>query len=92
MSEMSPLRFKDNAIRALGDAELQRALGNMRQGFIERRTKAAERLPEFDALRDKAKEIRDHVLAHLGHATLAEEHGSGGTGYEVEDAFVLVKG
>jgi L-lactate dehydrogenase complex protein LldF len=65
MSAMSPLHFKEAAIRALGDTELQRALGNMRQGFIEKRTKAAARLPEFDALRDKAKEIKDHVLAHL---------------------------
>jgi L-lactate dehydrogenase complex protein LldF len=67
MTEMSPLHFKENAKKALGDAELQRALGNMRQGFIERRTNAAERLPEFDALRDKAREIKDHVLAHLDH-------------------------
>ncbi len=65
MTEMSPLHFKEAAVRALGDTELQRALGNMRQGFIEKRTKAAARLPEFDALRDKAKEIKDHVLAHL---------------------------
>ena len=65
MTEMSPLHFKEASVRALGDAELQRALGNMRQGFIEKRSKAAARLPEFEALRDKAKEIKDHVLAHL---------------------------
>ena len=65
MTEMSPLHFKEAAIRALGNAELQRALGNMRQGFIEKRSNAAARLPEFEALRDKAKEIKDHVLSHL---------------------------
>ena len=65
MNDMSPLHFKENAIRALADPELQRALGNMRQGFIERRRKAASRLPEFDALRDKAREIKDHVIGHL---------------------------
>ena len=65
MNDMSPLHFKENAIRALADPELQRALGNMRQGFIERRRKAASRLPEFDALRDKAREIKDHVIGHI---------------------------
>src|SRR5581483_3526553 len=89
MTEMSPLHFKDNAIRALGDAELQRALGNMRQGFIEKRTKAAERLPEFDALRDKAKEIKDHVLANLDHYLEAFERNcvaSGGTVHWAKDS------
>ena len=43
MTEMSPLHFKEASVRALGDAELQRALGNMRQGFIEKRSKAGTR-------------------------------------------------
>ncbi len=89
MTEMSPLHFKENAIRALGDTELQRALGNMRQGFIEKRTKAAERLPEFDALRDKAKEIKDHVLAHLDLYLEAFERNcvaSGGTVHWAKDS------
>jgi L-lactate dehydrogenase complex protein LldF len=65
MSGMSPRHFRQNAIEALADLDLQRALGNMRRGFIERRRQAAERLPEFEALRDKAREIKTHVLGHL---------------------------
>ncbi len=65
MTEFSSRHFKDNARAALGDAELQRALGHMREGFIERRANAAARLPEFDALRDAARDIKNHVLAHL---------------------------
>jgi L-lactate dehydrogenase complex protein LldF len=89
MTEMSPLHFKANAIKALGDVELQRALGNMRQGFIERRANAVARLAEFDALRDKAKEIKDHVLAHLDHYLEAFERNCvahGGTVHWAKDA------
>ena len=58
-------RFKDNAHRALGDGQLQKALGNVRHTVIERRAAAAAALPEFEALRDQARDIRNHVLAHL---------------------------
>jgi L-lactate dehydrogenase complex protein LldF len=57
--------FKDNARRALDDAPLQKALGNVRAGFIDKRAAAAARLPEFEALRDSARDIKNHVLAHL---------------------------
>jgi L-lactate dehydrogenase complex protein LldF len=56
--------FKDNARAALADAQLQRALSKG-LGFVERRRLAAERLPEFDALRDAARDIKNHTLAHL---------------------------
>ena len=58
--------FKANAHRALGDATLQDALGfMMREGFAVRRTKAVARLPEFEALREEGRAIKDHVLANL---------------------------
>ncbi|HYD06679.1 MAG TPA: LutB/LldF family L-lactate oxidation iron-sulfur protein [Reyranella sp.] len=57
--------FKGNAAYALADAKLQKALGHIKTGFIERRRKAAERLPEFEALRDRARDIKDHTLANL---------------------------
>ena len=57
--------FKQNAHNALGDKQLQQALGNVRAGFIDKRTQAADRLPEFEALRDSARDIKNHVLAHL---------------------------
>jgi L-lactate dehydrogenase complex protein LldF len=57
--------FKDNAHAALGDAQLQKALGHVRANFIQRRVEAARRLPEFEALRDSARDIKNHTLAHL---------------------------
>ncbi len=58
-------RFKDNAKAALGDADLQGALRFVEVNFSARRREAADRLPEFDALRDSARDIKDHTLAHL---------------------------
>ncbi len=58
-------QFKQNAHAALGDAQLQQALGNVRVNFVERRASAAERLPEFESLRDSARDIKNHTLAHL---------------------------
>ncbi len=57
--------FKANAARALNDAQLQKALGNVKQGFIEKRRKATASLPEFEALRDSARDIKNHTLDHL---------------------------
>jgi len=57
--------FKENARRALDDSLLQKAMGHVRTNFIQKRAEAAARLPEFDQLRDQAKAIKDHTLAHL---------------------------
>ncbi len=57
--------FKRNASRALGDEQLQKALGHVRSNFIDKRAAAAAALPEFEALRDNAKAIKDHVLENL---------------------------
>ena len=63
--EVTSPAFKANARKALADAQLQRALGNVRAGFIDKRRKAVEALPEFEALRESARAIKDHALAHL---------------------------
>ncbi|MGI9387006.1 MAG: LutB/LldF family L-lactate oxidation iron-sulfur protein, partial [Methyloligellaceae bacterium] len=55
----------DNARNALGDDQLQRALGNIRVGFISKRAEARAALPEFDQLRDASRDIKNHTLAHL---------------------------
>ncbi len=57
--------FKDNAAQALADEQLQRALGNVKRGFVDRRQAVADKLPEFEALRDSARDIKNHTLAHL---------------------------
>ncbi|MCC7271479.1 MAG: iron-sulfur cluster-binding protein [Alphaproteobacteria bacterium] len=57
--------FKENAGAALNDPRLQRALGNLRTGFQERRRAAVAGLPEFERLRDEGRAIKDHTLANL---------------------------
>jgi L-lactate dehydrogenase complex protein LldF len=58
-------QFKDNARRALADPELQTALKFVEVNFIARRQEVADKLPEFEALRDSARDIKNHTLAHL---------------------------
>jgi L-lactate dehydrogenase complex protein LldF len=58
-------QFKANAHRALGDEQLQEALSSLPEGLVGDRTRAAARLPEFEALRDSARDIKNHTLAHL---------------------------
>ncbi len=57
--------FKENAKAAVADPQLRRALDHVKSGFIGKRAKAAARLPEFDALRDAARDIKNHTLDHL---------------------------
>lgn len=66
---MKPIthQFGANVRKALGDVTLQKALGRAKQGFILKRSKAVEALPEFEAIRATAKAIKDHTLAHLDH-------------------------
>jgi L-lactate dehydrogenase complex protein LldF len=56
--------FKRNVKEALADAQLQKAL-RRGLGFVERRREAVDALPEFDVLRNAARAIKDHTLAHL---------------------------
>ena len=57
--------FRRNAATALRDGNLRRALEGIETGFGSRRQAAIDRLPEFDALRDAAREIKDHTLDNL---------------------------
>jgi L-lactate dehydrogenase complex protein LldF len=57
--------FKANAELGLANATLQRALAKAQTGFPLRRRLAVERLPEFEALREEGRAIKDHTLAHL---------------------------
>jgi L-lactate dehydrogenase complex protein LldF len=57
--------FAANARAALADDNLQRALRRMQGGFPQHRQQAVARLPEFEALRDAGRSIKDHTLAHL---------------------------
>ena len=57
--------FVANARAAIADRGLQQVLDATRQGFVDGRASALDRLPEFDRLRDEARAIKDHTLAHL---------------------------
>ncbi len=57
--------FPDNAHRAMGDVNLQASLARFSQGFPVKRRLAIDRLPEFDSLRDAAREIKNHTLENL---------------------------
>src|SRR5437016_5494996 len=63
--EITSQTFKANATAALADAQLQDALRHVKTGFIGKRAQTVAALPEFDALRDSARDIKNHTLAHL---------------------------
>ena len=63
--DLGAANFKDNVGKALADDKLQNAMTETGPRFIYKRTKAREALPEFDQLRDQARDIKDHVLDHL---------------------------
>ncbi len=63
--EITSPAFKSNVKRALADKQLQRAMGNVKTGFVKKRSAARDMLPEFDQLRDQARDIKNHTLEHL---------------------------
>ena len=63
--DQSASAFPENVKRAIADAQLQWAMTETGPRFIDKRAKARKELPEFDTLRDQARDIKDHVLAHL---------------------------
>jgi L-lactate dehydrogenase complex protein LldF len=63
--KLTPTDFKAQATIALKNENLQRALARTKSHFIDKRQAAIENLPEFDRLRQRAVEIKEHTLAHL---------------------------
>ncbi|ROR34297.1 LutB/LldF family L-lactate oxidation iron-sulfur protein [Inmirania thermothiophila] len=59
--------FRARAREALLDEGLREALARARGGFVAKRAAAVAALPEFEALRDAAVEVREHSLDHLAH-------------------------
>ena len=57
--------FKENAKEALADPQLQSALHGIETGIVDRRRATVAKLPEFEALRNSARDIKNHTLAHL---------------------------
>lgn len=63
--EATTLAFREQSRGALHQPQLQEALGKIKTGWVAGRARAADRLPEFEELRDLGKSIKDHTLAHL---------------------------
>jgi len=66
MSELST-PFRKRAANALGDRFLQQALTIATTKFIDLRREAFEAFPEGEALRDRAREIKEATLQRLDH-------------------------
>jgi len=63
--QSTTLAFKSNVRDALRDGQLQTALSGLPTGLVAQRAAARARLPEFEALREAGREIREHTLNHL---------------------------
>ena len=58
-------QFKANSKTALANESLQKAMSRSQAGFIAKRAKARAGVPEFDAIRDAARDMKNHTVAHL---------------------------
>jgi len=65
--QQTSLEFSRNVARAQSDADLQSALEKLQRDTRLARPVITGRLPEFEALRDRAVAIKNHTLAHLDH-------------------------
>ena len=57
--------FGEQVDLALNNVSLQQAMGRAESGFVETRRHCVETMPEFEALRDTARDIKEHTLEHL---------------------------
>ncbi len=62
---MQASAFEARAAAALADERLQRALADVPDGFAAARARVKAALPEFEALRRIARDLKDHTLLHL---------------------------
>jgi L-lactate dehydrogenase complex protein LldF len=81
--------FSAESSKALADPQLQEALSVLRVQSIPNRLKAANNLPEFEQLRDRARDLKNHILGHLDQYLLqfeAQVKASGGEVHWCSDA------
>jgi len=57
--------FPQRVSIAIHDKRLQAALDHASGGFVTKRAAQVAALPEFEALRERARSVKEHVLAHL---------------------------
>ena len=58
-------RFGQRVQIALHDERLRAALDHASGGFVHKRAAQVAALPEFEALRERARQLKEHVLDHL---------------------------
>ena len=63
--ESTTRNFRQNTTAAIANPTLRQALNKAGTDLPAHRRRAVEHLPEFEALRDQGKAIKDHTLAHL---------------------------
>jgi L-lactate dehydrogenase complex protein LldF len=63
--QSTALNFKRNVREALADQQLQDAMGFAKNGFVAKRAALVETVPQWQAIRERAREIRNHTLHHL---------------------------
>ncbi|MCB9942147.1 MAG: iron-sulfur cluster-binding protein [Geminicoccaceae bacterium] len=63
--QANSLAFEASASEAMANETLQGSLRLLEQGWQKGRGRAAANLPEFEELRDIARDIKNHTLAHL---------------------------
>ncbi|MGB1109430.1 MAG: LutB/LldF family L-lactate oxidation iron-sulfur protein [Gammaproteobacteria bacterium] len=65
MIPRSPRTFKRASSEALGNVVLRQAMDKAKSGFVDKRAKAVALVPEFERLRDEARDIKNYSLDHL---------------------------
>jgi L-lactate dehydrogenase complex protein LldF len=93
--EMEPLpttpgmRFQDAARLALGDTQLRRNMGKATQTIRAKRAAVVGELPDWEALREAGRAIKDRTLRHLDHYLIQLEESvkrAGGQVHWAQDA------
>lgn len=65
--QVTSRRFKKEAHEAMENADIQAAFSKVKTGFSAARATAVDDLPEFDALRDTAVELKNHIIENLDY-------------------------
>lgn len=87
---MNSESFAENCRAALGDVKLQSAMSKATEKFIATRKKAeGDDVSEWHRLRDRAREVKEHTIAHLDYYLgefAAKVEGQGGRVFWAADA------
>lgn len=65
--------FRDRVDRALNDQNLRAALAKAKGGFVDKRLESIAEVDNFDAMRDAARDVKEHSLSNLDHYLVAYE-------------------